>query len=501
MSSTDRKINSFRGILFSSIQALITVILQMILTPIIIDYIGEDGLGTYSFILQIIAWCALTDLGFSVAINRYLAQAYRFHNINYEFNKILRIGRTFGIFTNLLCVLVVLIIAFNLSAILNSTSDSILHEAFLGLISYSFWLVARIWFYYFPESLIAAQRMDLHGKIMIGSILSKLILSYILIFFTNSLLGLILAYIFSEIILYLFCYFQSKKTLSFQKIGFGFDDKKLAKEMILFGLSYAIVALSSKISSNTDIIILGTFISTSVIAMFYTTTVPGNLVAQFAWKLTDNINSALNQIYSQEGKSKFEEFFNKILFYNLALSIILGFGIILFNEDLVKIWVGESLNLGIKFTLIFAIAVSATIISHYFSIIMVLLNHMRSMIYAALISSLLKLIILFTGIKYLGVYATVISSVTFELVQIIIYYRILTIHVKFNFQAFIIPLIKLIIILTISSLLIKRISSTNIYSEFIFQVVIFLAVCGSFYYKFILFEDDRKFIVTKLRGR
>jgi O-antigen/teichoic acid export membrane protein len=71
-----RTSRAFQGTLTSFLQFGLVIILQIFLAPIVLKYAGQETLGAFSIIMQIVSYLALLDLGFSVSTNRFLPQAF-----------------------------------------------------------------------------------------------------------------------------------------------------------------------------------------------------------------------------------------------------------------------------------------------------------------------------------------------------------------------------------------------------------------------------------------
>jgi len=94
---TSRTTKALKGTIASFAQYGIFLILQVILTPLILKVSGQEVLGTYSIIMQIVGYGILLDLGFSVALSRFLSQAYGLNDNGKSFLKYLLLEEIFTI--------------------------------------------------------------------------------------------------------------------------------------------------------------------------------------------------------------------------------------------------------------------------------------------------------------------------------------------------------------------------------------------------------------------
>jgi O-antigen/teichoic acid export membrane protein len=99
MSRTSR---ALKGTLTNFLQYGLQIILQAALVPLVLHIAGKEMLGAYAILMQAISYLALADLGFSVAANRFLAQAHGLDDGGLRFRQVMGTARTFAFFSNIL---------------------------------------------------------------------------------------------------------------------------------------------------------------------------------------------------------------------------------------------------------------------------------------------------------------------------------------------------------------------------------------------------------------
>jgi len=92
--TTTRTSRAIAGTVTSFLQYALLMVLQFLLAPVVLRVAGQEVLGAYSFLMQMIAWGALTDMGFGVAASRSLAQAHGLSD-RHLFCEIFTTARTF----------------------------------------------------------------------------------------------------------------------------------------------------------------------------------------------------------------------------------------------------------------------------------------------------------------------------------------------------------------------------------------------------------------------
>jgi O-antigen/teichoic acid export membrane protein len=452
-------------------------VLQFILSPLILKFAGSDVLGAYSFLMQMVSWAALSDLGFGVAVGRYLAQSISVDDQHHQFSKIFTTGRTFYIFSNILFALVILIFNLNLEKVLIANS-SILQDCHYSLTLLSIWVVIRTPFSLYNDSLIATQNLSTVNIITTIGVIVRLVLSLIFVIIRSDLIGLMFANIFSELVTNFLCLYVYRKKFPSDRFGWGVPDKELFIHMLKFGFSYMIVMLSSRLSTNTDNIIIGTLLGTTAVSIFYTSQMPGIMLSQVIWKIVDNSAPAINELYSKLLLSQLVSVYFKILKYSLLFALPLGIGILIFNKTAITLWVGEVQYAGEIFTTALSIFIITQVIIHLNCAFLIAFGKVKIMSYSFLFTGILKVTLSFLSARSFGISGLMISSAFVDIIEclflsyIVFNYLELSIKSIFNFAVF--PAIKSCSFLIMIPLFSLFITSINDWVPFILSALMFL---------------------------
>ena len=133
---------AIKGTMMSFLQYGLQIILQALMAPLILKIAGRETLGAYAILMQVIGYGILLDLGFGVALGRYLAQAFGLDGNGGRFIETFNIGRTFYLFTNLIFGLLIIIFSFFVNKFL-LVNDIILAQARLSCCLYGLWIIIR----------------------------------------------------------------------------------------------------------------------------------------------------------------------------------------------------------------------------------------------------------------------------------------------------------------------------------------------------------------------
>jgi O-antigen/teichoic acid export membrane protein len=391
LTNSSRTHKAIGGLYTSLIQYGITIILQIILTPMVLKTGGKEVLGAYSFLMQLVSWAALADLGFGVAVTINMSKAFgKDDNMNH-FSKVFSTGRTFFIFSNLFFACILLILNLRIHDLLKMTA-SVESDFNKSVYLLAIWVIIRTPLSLYNDGLISTQNLSKVNSIGTLSVIIRLSLSLIFLVLKYGLVGLMIANIISELISSYLCYFYFYKLYPNLKFSWKISDKNLFKKMFRFGFSYMIVMISGRLSSSSDSLFIGYFFGASIVAIFYTSQMPGTLLYQLVWKISDNSSPAINELHALESKNQLLLVYFKIFRYSLICTIPLALGIIIFNKSVISLWVGVNQYGGLLFTILLAFFSITQIVIHLNCVFLIAFEKTQFMRNVFLSTSLIKFI-------------------------------------------------------------------------------------------------------------
>ena len=373
---TSRTSKAAKGLSTSLLQYGILVVLQIILAPIVLKLAGQEVLGAYSIVMQIMGYGLLLDLGLSVAVGRYLAQSFSVDDKGFAFAKVFNIGRYFILATNLLTALFIFLIAENISNLV-SADVKVLSDTRSSLLALAVWTVLRTPLLLYSHGLFASQNMARANIIGIISGTLRLSMSLVFVFSGFGLLGLIFASIASEILGLFLQKFHFKKLYPSLKLAWGRPDIVMLKEIFSFGLKYWGVNLAIVLSVGSDSIVVGHLYGAAAAAIFYTTKIPSFLITQLIYKISDNAAPAANELVAQRNFEALKVAYLKIVRYSLLLAIPTAIGIISFNQAVITAWVGAAQYAGVVMSLALSAFLLTQVINHINAMIVLSVGNLR----------------------------------------------------------------------------------------------------------------------------
>lgn len=360
MSRTNKAI---KGVFTNILQSGLQVVLQITLAPLVLKMAGQETLGAYSIIIQILGYRILLDFGFSMAVRRYLAQAFGINDEGDSLKKVFVNGRIFALVINIVTGILIFLLSFFVRDFI-CLSDPVYKQLCLALYVLSIWTIIRTPISFYDVALTATQNMSAVNIIGIIGNAIRLLLSIFLVAIKMGILGLMLANILAEVVNSLLNYIYFKKLYPRYYMGWKIRDMGVFKEMFQFGLQYWGVNLAYLLFYGTDNIIVGHLLGAVVASIYYTTKVPSFYLFQFIFVLSDNSSPAVNELFAQKNIETVKNAYLKLLRYSILLTIPLAIGIIGFNKYVISLWVGPKQYAGDFMSVFLAMYAIFEVINH-----------------------------------------------------------------------------------------------------------------------------------------
>ena len=392
---------AINGAITSFAQLGISVILQALLAPLTLKIAGQEVLGAYVVIMQVIGYGLILDFGIGVAIARFLSQSFGINYNNKKFMSIFNVGRYFVLMSNILVAIFILVLAFKIDILINGGYE-IISDARIALYSLSVWTIIRTPLTLYNHALNASQNMATSNIIGLISSTFRLILSLCLVYAGYGLIGLVAGNIFSEFLGLLL------QKISFRKLYPQLDfqwhrpDTLILKELFAFGLTYWGVNIASVLTVGSDSILVGNLYGAAAVAIFYTTKMPSFLMIQVIYKISDNSGSAVNELLAQGNTVAIKSAYLRILRYSLLVAIPLAIGIIGFNKGVIIAWVGVNQYAGVVMSLALSCFVITQVVNHINAMVTLAVGNMRNWIAISVIIGFGTILLAYALGKFYG---------------------------------------------------------------------------------------------------
>ena len=372
--------------------------------------------------MQIVGYGILLDLGFSVALSRYLSQTYGLQDQDSGFVEVFNIGRVFLLATNTVFAAFIFLAAFLISDFIVASASTIV-QARSALCFLAVWTIIRTPLALYNHGLIATQNMAAANIIAIVGNMSRLLLSLGLVYTGFGLIGLIAANIFSEALTFAMQMRYFKKKYPRYSFGWKISNNKLFKEILSFGSKYWGVNLSVVLFLGSDSIIVGNLYGAGAASVYYTTRIPAFLLMQFVFRLSDSAGPAANELFAQGNFVAVLSAYLKILRYSLLLALPLTIGIVGFNKDVITAWVGPKQYAGDVMSLALAVFVLTQVLNHINAMITLAVGDMRRWATVSIITSLSSLALSYMLGKMFGMQWVMVSIAVMDFPNMVFLFK------------------------------------------------------------------------------
>jgi O-antigen/teichoic acid export membrane protein len=411
-----------QGTATSILQLGAQIALQALLAPLVLRLSGQETLGAFAALMQVLTYLALSDLGFSAALNRYLAQAFGKDDGLVTFGRTLSVGRTFLVFTNCLLAVVALALSFYIASILH-LSPTLAGQARLALRILAVWAVLRTPLLLYGAALTAAQRMAANNLMAIVGNVARLVFSIIAIYSSGVLVGLVLAYMAGEGIAFAMQRWWFRKVFPGVNVFWGIRDRTLFDEIFSFGLHALKINVATALAFYTDTFIVARLHGGAAASVFYTTQMPAIACCTVAWRATDNTLPGINEIIARSEWDRLRATYLRLSRYALFVAGPLAIGILGFNHAFIRLWVGEGQYAGTVMTVALAVFVFSTILNHLHGGVLTAFGDIRWLANFSLYFGTGYVVIAFVAGHFIGIAGVAVASAIREGLAVLIMLR------------------------------------------------------------------------------
>jgi O-antigen/teichoic acid export membrane protein len=499
--ATNRTERAVKGTLVSFLQYGTQMLLQALLAPIVLRLAGQETLGAYALLMQIMGYLAMLDLGFSVTLNRYLANAKGYEDGGSRFRDVLSTARTFLLGSNIIIAVLTLLVGLKADAIF-SLSQSAATQARLGLAFLALWGVLRTPWIVYGIGLNATQNLAAANFIGIIGNTTRLLLSLGLLAAGTGLVGLMLGNVLAEILSTALSAWRFRRLYPLHSPVWGIPDSKLFREMMAFSVQALLINIAWRLVYYTDNIIVGYLYGAAAVSIYYTTQMPATVGFNIVNRVSDNASPAVSELFARGEENKLREVFLRLHRYNYLLALPLVAGLLLFNKQLVTLWVGPGQYAGDLMTVALAVFALLITVSHVNVTFVFASGNIRRFSLVAILEGIANLgLSLWLG-RLIGppgvMVATVIANIPSTTYLLVLSMRLLKVGVLEYLLECILPTMLPIAIGIVATILAGRLITGSGWLSFITQGAVLMIVYCVIVYRLNLNRKEREWFGTLL---
>ena len=331
------------GVILQYIQMGLSVLIQLIYTPIMIRILGSTEYGIYNLAASVISYLSLLSLGLGASYIRF----YSIYKKDDDYDGIARLNGLYLLTFSLIGIVAFvfgLILANNANIFYNSTytdEDIYIARVLFALLSLNLALS-------FPASIfvsfVTSQERFIFQKIlnMFKTVVGPAF-NIVLLFLGYGSIGMVISTtalsIVIDLVNIIFCFKKLGMKINFSKPNF-----LLLKDIFTFSIFIAINQIIDQINWQTDKIILGKMISASAVAIYAVGANINTMYTMFSSAISSVFAPKINFIVSKNDldmDNQLSTIFVRVgRIQWFALTLVLG-GFVFFGKYFVYRWVGE----------------------------------------------------------------------------------------------------------------------------------------------------------------
>ncbi len=321
-----------------------SLLIKILLTPFIINYIGIDRFGIWALVLLFTGYFALLDLSIGTAVIKYISSHYtrkEFESINKVVNSALLFYVIIGLFS---WGTAFFLIKWAVENILHIPS-SLINEANFVLIGGVFILAFSNAMGVFNSVIIGIQKMDVTNKIKI--VMAALEGIGIILFLIEGfgLRGLILNTGIIAVITSLVYLIASKKVFPLLAISPRFLDIRILKELLAFGIKAHFSRIGDMMHFQTDKIFITYFLQLSLVAFYEAAATVAFTMRMLPFAIVSAVLPAASEIEANGDKKSLLELYKRSSKYISLISIPLLFFMFFTAPAIIEVWLGEGFDI------------------------------------------------------------------------------------------------------------------------------------------------------------
>ena len=316
------------------------IIISMLITPIILKFVGAQEYGLYSLIYSMMAYFSVLDFGFGNAMIRYISKYKAENKDDKNINSMFLI---IYFLIGLIAIIIGTIVYFNLNSIFGKSLTTqelekinIMMIIFLINVALSFPLSVFDSYVMANEKFIFLKVINLLKIILYPIVILPLLIfgfksiTMVIVFTSLNLLSHICYAIYSLIKL------KMKITLNIKKINFS-----IFKEIIGYSFFIFLTLIVDTVFNNTDQVILGVVSGTTAVSIYSVANQIKNANNNFSTAISGLFLPNITKLFAKNETKKISDTFIKISRIQLYIMLLILSGFFVFGKNFINLWVGK----------------------------------------------------------------------------------------------------------------------------------------------------------------
>lgn len=394
-----------------------TLAIFLITTKILIEQIGTDGYGFYTFFTSLIGTFGLVDLGMGMAVSKYLSE-FLHHQKYDEANQVITIAFIFYTIVGISLLLIVLFFNSNIISFLNF-GKKFFSIGSTVLILTSIIFIVNMISTIMINTLVALEEWK---KISLINIVIKILNAMILIYILTLDVSLYdkISYIFYQLLGFaifkaLIYFIYSKKM--FQHLSFAKPTQEIKGKMMKFLKVSSLQYILSIFSMHLDNFIVTKFFGLESMGVYSFVRNAFFYLYGFLTNMFKIFLPKLSKLHGDKDLEGLKSNFKKLLVYSFFSSIVLAFGAIIIWKPFIGIYIdSEFAKKSFNYLLIFALFLIARSAEPIFAYFFTSIAKPSVLVVNLVIGSITTIIGYFIFVPIIDIYGLVTSQIIASIV-------------------------------------------------------------------------------------
>lgn len=396
----------FTGYLSFTVNILVTILL----TPFLIYYLGRSGYGLWVTLGSLLGYVSLLDLGLYTTSTKFVAECRGRSDPN-GLNTFIATAFVTYLIMGFVALGSSIFLSFYLAELFPVSSD-------LATVGKPFLLVAGTSLALsFPLSLLNGilfgfQRLDVLNLInTLGSVCNGFF-SVMALKIGSGMVGVAWVGLATNVLTAALKWSFIRREFPHVRIQPGLFDAAVLKKTLSYAFYVFLVSVGAQVVFNTDNIIIGKFLGIAAVTSYAVAFRLSFILMQGVFKVVDVLPPTFSELYSLRDTAKLRALFVQSSKFSVGLAVPITIVLVLFGEDIIRLWVGRENFVGMPTLL----GLAALTFMHSFvhpGAVMLLTNagRVRAVCFFNIAEAVLNLVLSIALVRRMGVLGVILGTV------------------------------------------------------------------------------------------
>lgn len=411
-----RKKNTFIHLAFSYTNFSIAFVNGILIVPIYLNYIDTTLYGAWLATGNIITWLTIADPGTSnVTIQRIARTTGRMNNsiLPYQVSSSIVIS----FLASAICLLAGFGVSGYIGSIMNLNDAALIAETVFAFRIAMIAVTIALFEYSIYAILVGMQHQFYTGMSRTIGRLTGIVVSIVMVIngfgIASIATGVLVTNSLSLLLNIIF--------LINKNIGVKWSARYFKAYVKIFSLTF-FSRVFSTVYENIDLILVSRILSPAIVAQLEITRRPMKYLQGFLVAPSQSLMPTLSNYFGEKKPMMARILIEKLVIGFFCVFFITGLGFMMFNESLIRLWVGKQYFIGTSINTILSIGIVITMLNYVLSNINTAMGNIKGVSYSGIINSTAGLILMIALGYQFGLIGIVIAPVITILCSQLWYY-------------------------------------------------------------------------------